>query len=121
MSTTAPRLVAPQPEDILQRTPTVRWAVIPLVGGTAVWWEFAPDQDLARHNHPHAQIVIVLDGSIDLIFDDGAVTVGPGQTLPILPHVYHGARVGPAGVRVVDVFIPSRDEYEAEYKAARGA
>lgn len=121
MSTPIAPHVAPQPEDILQRTPIARWAVTPLVGATAVWWEFVPDSDLPRHNHPHAQLVVVLEGSIDLIFDDGAVTVGPGQSLPILPHVYHGARVGPAGLRVVDVFIPTRDEYEAEYNAARGA
>lgn len=113
--------IAPQPDDLIERQPGIHWAVIPLVGATAAYWTFLPDLDLARHNHPHAQLVVVLDGSIDLIFDDHTVTVHASETLPILPYVYHGARVGPDGVRVVDVFVPTRKEYEAEYSAARAA
>lgn len=112
-------LHGPDRDALVERAPGVRWLVTPMVGATAAYWEFEPDMDLARHNHPHAQLVAVFDGRIDLIFDDQTIPVLAGQTLAIPPHQFHGARVGPDGVRVVDVFVPNRDEYEAEYAAAR--
>ena len=109
----------PGPEDFIERMPNVRWAVVPIEGATAVYWEFAPGATVPRHNHYHAQLLIVLQGSIDLIFDDKTVTVSAGQLLSIPPYQFHAAAVQ-APMRVVDIFVPKREEYEEEYAAQRG-
>src|SRR4051794_2036928 len=108
----------PSPDEFVERMPGARWVVVPLMGATAVYWDFDGGAVVPRHNHVHAQLVIGLEGSIDLIFDDQTVTVGPHQLLPIAPWQYHGATVKDYA-KLVDVFIPRREEYEAEYQAKR--
>ncbi len=110
----------PSSGDFVERMPGVRWAVVPLVGATAVYWDFEPGATVPRHNHVHAQLVVGLEGEIDLIFDDKTVTVHGGEILPIGPWQWHAANVGKP-CRCVDVFIPNREEYEAEYAAKRNA
>ena len=116
---TAPAL-QPGPGDFVERMPGARWAVVPVVGATAVYWDFDPGATVPRHNHFHAQFLVVLSGSIDLIFDDKTVTVGAGQVLNIPPFQFHAAQVKEP-VRCIDIFVPTRGEYEEEYAAKRGA
>jgi quercetin dioxygenase-like cupin family protein len=115
----APHLI-PAEGDFVERLPGARWVVVPLVGATAVYWDFDAGATVPRHHHVHAQLVIGLEGSIDLVFDDKTVTVGPHEILPIAPWQYHAAEVKER-VKLVDVFIPNREEYEAEYEAKRHA
>lgn len=99
------------------RAPGVRWCVVPIEGATAVYWDFDAGATVPRHNHHHAQFLIVVDGAIDMLFDDQTVTVAAGQVLSIAPFQHHAATV-PDHCRVIDIFVPRRGEYEEEY--ARG-
>ncbi len=110
----------PAEGDFIQRLPNVRWAVVPIEGATAVYWEFAPGASVPRHNHHHAQLLVVLQGSIDMVFDDKTVTVRAGELLSIPPYQFHAA-VAHETMRVVDIFVPKREEYEEEYLSQRGA
>ena len=114
--TSTPRPIPPA-GAFKTRAPGVRWCVVPIEGATAVYWDFDAGATVPRHNHHHAQFLAVLDGAIDMLFDDQTVTVQGGQVLSIAPFQRHAAVV-PHGCKVVDIFVPRREEYEEEY--ARG-
>ena len=115
----APPDSQPAPQDYVERGPGCCWAVVSAPGATFVYWDFDPDYDIPRHNHPHAQCAIAINGNIDLIFDDQTVSMQPGQMLYIPPFVYHKGHTTGRCI-IIDAFVPNRAEYEAEYRAQRG-
>nr|WP_299339738.1 cupin domain-containing protein [Allomuricauda sp.] len=47
---------------------------------------------LARHHHKiMTEIFYILEGEVELIFDDETVTVKPGDTITVPPNVWHAA------------------------------
>ncbi|HCR54086.1 MAG TPA: cupin domain-containing protein [Cytophagales bacterium] len=47
---------------------------------------------LGRHHHKiMTEVFYVLEGEVELIFDDESITVKPGDTITIPPHVWHAA------------------------------
>ncbi|MEM6343274.1 MAG: cupin domain-containing protein [Bacteroidota bacterium] len=47
---------------------------------------------LARHHHKiMTEIFYILEGEVDLIFDDQTITAKPGDTITVPPHVWHAA------------------------------
>lgn len=104
---------------LVEKIPGGRWCVTACAGATVVVWEFDPGVEIPRHNHPHAQISILIEGGIDMHFDDGTISMRPGDPLTIPPEVWHGATLT-APSRIVDVFVPNRLEYEEEYASAAG-
>ena len=109
----------PAPDAYVERVPGCRWAVVASPGATFVYWDFDPQYVIPRHNHPHAQCAIAINGNIDLVFDDHTVSMQPGQMLYIPPHVYHRGQTTGRCI-IIDAFVPNREEYEAEYRAKRG-
>ena len=75
------------------------------------WVAFQPHQVVPRHQHPHEQAGIMLQGSLTLTIGDETRQVTPGDGYAIPPHLPHGAVAGPDGCLVLDVFTPPREDY----------
>ncbi len=53
---------------------------------------------LGRHHHKiMTEVFYILEGEVELIFDDESITAGPGDTLTVPPHVWHAARCEKGG------------------------
>ena len=77
---------------------------------TFAYWEVAEGAVLPDHNHPHEQVVNVLDGQFELTVDGVTVPYGPGRIVVIAPFARHSGRALTA-CRILDVFTPVREEY----------
>lgn len=64
-----------------------------------------------EHQHPHEQIVTVLDGELEIVVDGEVHRLTAGTTFVIPPDVPHrGTAI--TECRVLDVFAPARDDYK---------
>lgn len=71
-----------------------------------------PNQDVPEHRHPNEQVGLVLRGSITMVVAGESRTLGVGDTYVIPGDVPHSAATGAEGATVVDVFTPTRDDWE---------
>ena len=72
----------------------LRWAVI----------EYAPGAGFSMHHTDTVDFDVVLSGSVDLILDDGAHPLAPGDNV-VVTGVDHAWRAGPDGCRLSIVTI----------------
>jgi quercetin dioxygenase-like cupin family protein len=77
---------------------------------THSWVEVAEGASFPEHQHPHEQIVSVLDGTLELVVDGTAHQLTRGQVFVIPPGVAHAGR-GITACTVLDTFAPARDDY----------
>jgi quercetin dioxygenase-like cupin family protein len=70
-----------------------------------------PDAELPLHSHPHEQLGIVLEGVQILMVGGREHHLQPRQAYAIPGGVEHGGRGGPEGCVVLDIFIPTREDY----------
>jgi quercetin dioxygenase-like cupin family protein len=77
--------------------------------------ELAPNSEVPVHSHPHEQLGIVLRGLQVLIIDGVEYELGPMQAYCLPGGLEHGARFGPEGATVLDVFQPVREEYRRQW------
>jgi quercetin dioxygenase-like cupin family protein len=85
-------------------------SAVPVTGAdcmlTYVTWDergFAP-----AHAHAEEQLVLVLEGAVELGFDEDARVLSPGQIAVIPPWVRHSARARASRCVTVEVFSPPR-------------
>lgn len=101
-------LTGERPYDL---APGVR--MFPLFGesGMLNLVELDPGAVVPSHSHPHEQLGLVVSGEITMTIAgvDHLCRVDDAYTIP--GDVEHGARAGPQGCRVVDVFVPVREDY----------
>lgn len=71
-----------------------------------------PHTDLPLHSHPHEQLGIVIEGTIEFTIAGQVQSLGPGQVYLIPGGVEHGAKTFDRPVKVMDVFSPVREEYK---------
>lgn len=74
--------------------------------------ELEPDGLVPEHRHPNEQLGIVLEGSVTFRIDEETRQLGPGGTWRIVADVPHEARAGAQGAVVIDVFTPTRTDWE---------
>ena len=65
------------------------------------------------HSHPHEQIGVVLEGVQVLIVGGREHHLGVNEAYVVPGGVEHGGRGGPEGCRVLDVFVPGREDYRS--------
>ena len=59
---------------------------------------------LARHHHKiMTEVFYILQGEVELIFDDQTVVAGPGDTVTVPPNVWHAASCK-AGGKMLTIF-----------------
>lgn len=72
-------------------------------------WQLASGTDVPVHEHAPEQITIVQRGQVTLIFPGKEdVLLREGGMIVIPPSAPHGAKVGPEGCTVLDLFSPLR-------------
>ena len=81
--------------------------------------ELAADALVPEHRHDSEQIGICIEGSITFTIDGETRELGPGGTWRILSNRPHVARAGPDGAVVIDVFAPTRSDWQFEPLAPR--
>ena len=74
--------------------------------------DFEPGVNLPQHNHPHEQITLVLEGTLEFTLDGETKILNAGQGVTVASNVPHSARslAGPA--RVLDAWHPLREDYK---------
>lgn len=84
-----------------------------VVGGKlmANWVTIEPNQIVPRHQHPHEQLGIMLEGELELTLGEETRLLGPGDAYTIPPQLPHSARTLDKGCVVLDIFTPPRDDY----------
>lgn len=74
------------------------------------WIEVDAGARFPEHQHPHEQIVNVLEGELEVTAGGVTHRLTPGQVLVIPGDVPHSGRAITA-CRVLDVFAPTREDY----------
>jgi quercetin dioxygenase-like cupin family protein len=89
-----------------------------MTGGAmmASWVRIQPGAGVPTHTHPHEQIGLVVEGTIEMTIGDDTRTLGVGHAYTIPGHHPHSAVGGPNGCVVLDIFSPPRAEYVAAAK-----
>jgi quercetin dioxygenase-like cupin family protein len=77
---------------------------------THSWVEVDAGAAFPEHQHPHEQIVSVMEGELELVVEGTVHRLTPGSVFVIPPDVRHSGHGGTA-CRVLDVFSPARDDY----------
>jgi len=76
--------------------------------------ELDPNAVVPEHQHEHEQLGMCLSGSLLFRVGDETKELRAGETWSIPSNVPHGVHVGPEGAVVIDVFVPTRDDWREE-------
>jgi quercetin dioxygenase-like cupin family protein len=94
--------------------PGMKAAIVHGVGLSLTRWEMQKGADLPDHSHPHAQITLVVSGSIRFRPDsEEPYTAVAGDYLIFEPNERHGGEALEDTV-AVDAFSPAREDFKAE-------
>jgi quercetin dioxygenase-like cupin family protein len=74
--------------------------------------ELAPNSEVPEHVHENEQLGICLQGSGTFTLDGEVRDIRPGTTWRILANRPHSLLTGPQGAVVIDVFTPTRDDWD---------
>ena len=77
---------------------------------THSWVQADAGASFLEHQHPHEQIVSVIEGELELMVEGTTHRLTPGVVFVIPPDARHSGRAVTA-CRVLDVFSPARDDY----------
>jgi quercetin dioxygenase-like cupin family protein len=75
--------------------------------------ELEPNGLVPEHQHPNEQLGIVLEGSVTFRIEEESKRLGPGGTWRIFGDAPHEVRAGARGAVVIDVFTPTRTDWES--------
>lgn len=75
--------------------------------------ELAPDAIVPGHRHENEQMGMVISGAVTFTIGDEVRELGPGGTWRIPSDTPHQVSVGPSGAVVIDIFAPTRADWEA--------
>ena len=74
--------------------------------------DLEPGVTAPEHRHGNEQLGLVLRGSVTMVVDGEARTLHAGDTYVIRSDVVHSAAAGPDCATVIDVFNPTREDWE---------
>jgi len=75
--------------------------------------ELAPDSIVPGHQHEAEQMGMVVEGSVSFTIGEERRQLGPGGTWRIPSNMPHQVTAGPAGATVIDIFAPTRSDWDA--------
>jgi len=74
--------------------------------------DLEPNLVVPEHHHPNEQVGLVLRGFVTMTVAGESRRLGTGETYVIPGDVPHGAETGSEGASVIDVFNPTREDWE---------
>lgn len=74
--------------------------------------DFEPGVELPKHSHPHEQITLVMEGTLEFTLGEETKILTAGQGVTVASNVPHSARSLAGPVRVVDAWHPVREDYK---------
>jgi quercetin dioxygenase-like cupin family protein len=77
-----------------------------------VFFEIEPEGMIPEHAHPNEQMGTVLEGEVELVINGEKKTVRQGDVYHIPSWALHSGRVSGSPARVLDVFVPPREDYK---------
>jgi quercetin dioxygenase-like cupin family protein len=75
--------------------------------------ELAPDSIVPGHRHENEQLGMVITGTVTFTVGDETRALGPGGTWRIPSDTPHQVTTGPAGAVCIDIFAPTRADWDA--------
>lgn len=90
--------------------PGLRARIVHSARTSQSWVEIDEGATFPEHQHPHEQVVNVLEGVLELTVDGEVARLEPGDVFVIPPDAPHSGRALTA-CRVLDVFAPVREDY----------
>ncbi len=75
--------------------------------------ELAPNAIVPGHQHEAEQLGMVIEGSVTFTIGDEQRELGPGGTWRIPSNMPHQVTTGSAGATVIDIFNPTRADWDA--------
>jgi len=79
--------------------------------------ELDPDSVVPEHRHENEQLGMCLSGSLVFRVGDESRELHAGETWNIPADVPHEVHVGPEGAVVIDVFVPTREDWRNAVRA----
>jgi len=70
------------------------------------------DALVPRHQHPHEQMGVGLEGAFELVIGDEKQIIRPGDSYWIPGNTPHSARSVGGPARALDIFHPIREDYK---------
>lgn len=109
-------------DDVTPFVPLDGFQMQSITGGDmmANWVRIEPHRELARHQHPHEQLGVMLEGVMELTIGDETRSLKPGDAYTIPGGVPHYARTFDVGCLVLDIFSPPREDYAKMAREAAG-
>ena len=74
--------------------------------------DLTPGAILPPHSHPHEQITLVLEGTLEFTLDNETKILNAGQGVTVASNVPHSARSLDGPARVLDAWHPVREDYK---------
>jgi unsaturated pyranuronate lyase len=90
--------------------PGIRARVVHSARTSQSWVEIDAGVSFPEHQHPHEQVINVLEGELEVTSGGVMHRLTPGKVLVIPPDVAHSGRAI-TDCRLLDVFAPTRDDY----------
>lgn len=77
-----------------------------------VFFHMEPGAVIPEHTHPHEQMGTVLEGEIELLINGEKRIARQGDAYHIPSGVLHSGNAHGSPTRVLDVFVPPREDYQ---------
>lgn len=77
---------------------------------TWAFWEVEQGAKVPEHDHPHEQIMHIVEGQFEFTLAGKTKIYGPGTVVHIPSHIAHSG-VALSACKIMDVFSPVREEY----------
>jgi quercetin dioxygenase-like cupin family protein len=99
--------------------PGIRRRTFDTAQATIVEYTFEPGATFPLHAHPHEQITVMREGSVELTVGGRVGELGPGAWAAIPGNVEHGITAGERGASFLAILVPRRKPEEEISLAAR--
>ncbi|HLP39047.1 cupin domain-containing protein [Lacibacter sp.] len=78
---------------------------------TIAFWDIIANSPIPEHSHFHEQIMHVIEGEFELTVDGKTELLTAGAVVTIPGNIKHGGKAI-TNCKVIDVFMPEREEYK---------
>ncbi len=96
-------------------------SIVPTSNMTLSFLELSPGLEAKLHSHPEEQVVVVLEGEVDLACNGKLYRAHAGELVVIPGGIPHSAVTLDKGCKVLDIFSPARKDFEEKLQQAVAA